>query len=716
MRLRTRSLAIVAALIIVLFVVLYGTSRVIVLDGFREREETESKRDIERVVGALDRTIENLRNTNIDWGAWDEAYSFIAGQNPDFVSGNLVNETYLRLGLSVIIYADANANIVYGGGFNQDTGIPAQIPQGLAPHLARGQRLVSHTGVQSGLAGLINLPEGVMIISSHPVLTSTEMGPVRGSVIFGRFIDKGLIANLKETTLFDIEARAADIQDLPADYQRALASADEKGIYTKKESSDSIAGYAVIDDIFDEPALVLRADIPRGALAQANTTILFVIIALIASLFVFGFVVLSLLDRLVLSRVERLSNGLREIAVSGNPASRVTVPGSDEITSVGTAINEMLAAIERSQAERTQAQAALRESEAVNQAILVAVPDILFRASRDGRTLNFAGTKQFESRLPNMRILDKPGSEIIPPEYSADHVRNIQATLETNASRTMEYQSFQNNQVHWFEARYVVCQRDEALVMVRDITDRKLAQEREDSARLKFLRVLSHELRTPLTPVVASAGLLEEVLEAEPDTQEGKLLTNIKSGADLLRRRIDDMLDVAAFQARTLPLDLSELDAKAMVDELCDLRNAEAQRQGQSITRETSPSLPKVVGDGPRLRQVLSTLPLNAIRINTTGKAIHVQATVENNNVIVRIRDYGKTISREGQAKLFEPYFVAAQDRQEQQGLGLGLSLARQIIEAHGGKIGVQSAEGEGNIFYFSVPIEGPPKALRDGK
>ncbi len=716
MRLRTRSLAIVAALIIVLFVVLYGTSRVIVLDGFREREETESKRDIERVAGALNSILKNIKNTNIDWGAWDEAYTFIEGQNPNFVSGNLVNETYLRLGLSVIIYADVKANILYQGGFNQDAGIPAPVPQGLYPFLAPGERLVTHTGIQSGLAGILSLPEGVMLIASHPVLTSTEMGPVRGSVIFGRFVDMGLIASLKETTLFDIEAMPLADTALPSDYQEAVRAVDGKGLFTKKVSSDSIAGYALVNDIFDKPALVLRAEILRGALAQANTTILFVIIALIASLFVFGFVVLTLLDRLVLSRVERLSDGLREIAVNGNPASRVTVPGSDEITSVGTAINEMLAAIERSQAERAQTQEALRESEAVNQAILVAVPDVLFRASRDGRTLTFAGAKQFHPRLPNTRILDKPGSDLIPPEYSADHLRNIQATLETSASRTMEYQSIENGQMRWFEARYVVCQRDEALVMVRDITDRKLAQEREDSARLKFLRVLSHELRTPLTPVVASAGLLEEVLETEPDTQEGKLLSNIKSGADLLRRRIDDMLDVAAFQARTMPLDLAEIDAKVMVEELCDLRNAEAQRQGQSIKRELSLALPKVVGDGPRLRQVLSTLLLNAIRINAPGKPVSVQALTENNNLVVRIRDHGKTISKEGQTRLFEPYFVAAQDRQEQQGLGLGLSLAHQIIEAHGGKIGVQSAEGEGNIFFFSVPIEGPPKALRDGK
>ncbi|MBM4405612.1 MAG: HAMP domain-containing protein [Chloroflexi bacterium] len=586
------------------------------LDGFRSREETESKRDIERVIGVFNRFLDNIKNTNIDWGAWDEALSFVEGQNPDFISANLVNETYLRLGLSVIVYTNAEASIVYSGGFNQDDGIPTQVPQGLRPLLAPGQPLVSHTGLKSGIAGLLSLPEGPMLITSHPVLTSTEMGPIRGAVIFGRFVDKGVVASLKETTLFNVEARNAKNPSLPGDFRKAIEQADEKGLYTKKVSSDTIGGYAVINDISGAPGLILRADIPRGALAQGNTTVLFVIIALIASLFVFGFVVLVLLDRLVLSRVERLSNGLREIAVSGSPSSRVTVPGSDEITSVGTAINDMLAAIERSQAERAQAQEALLESEAVNRAILVAVPDVLFRANREGRTLAFAGARQFESRLPNTRIVEKAGSDVIPPEYVADHVRNIQMTLDTGSSRIMEYQSLDNNQIHWFEARYVVCQRDEGLVMVRDITERKLAQEREDAARLKFLRVLSHELRTPLTPVAASAGLLEDVLEPEPDSQEGKLLSNIKSGADVLRRRIDDMLDVAAFQARTLPLDLAEIDTKVLLTELCDLRDAEAKRRGESTQLEIRDPLPKVTGDGPRLRQVVSTLLLNAIRAN----------------------------------------------------------------------------------------------------
>jgi sensor domain CHASE-containing protein len=223
MRLRTRSLAIVAALIIVLFVVLYGTSRIIVLDGFRSREETESKRDVERLVGAFNRFAENIKNTNIDWGAWDEAYSFVTGQNPDFISANLVNETYLRLGLSVIVYTNADAGIVYSGGFDQDAGVPVRIPEGLRPLLAPGQRLVTHSGIQSGVSGVITLPEGVMIVASHPVLTSTEMGPVRGSVIFGRFVDRGVVSSLKETTLFDIEAKRATDPALPRSFQDALS-------------------------------------------------------------------------------------------------------------------------------------------------------------------------------------------------------------------------------------------------------------------------------------------------------------------------------------------------------------------------------------------------------------------------------------------------------------------------------------------------------------
>ena len=249
--------------------------------------------------------------------------------------------------------------------------------------------------------------------------------------------------------------------------------------------------------------------------------------------------------------------------------------------------------------------------------------------------------------------------------------------------------------------------RRSALIVARDITARKEQEEREKKARSQFLSVLWHELRTPLTPLLASAGMLGEILNSEPNSYEDRLHRNIMYGVQTLRERIDDLLDVAGFQAGTLSLKMNPIDTIQVLEMVCESLRPEAENSELQIVVELPKNLPTVVADQQRFRQVISNLVTNAIKFSPPGGEILVRAEATDKELIVEVVDQGKGIPEDEKERLFDPYFSTDQDRQRFPGLGIGLALAKQIVEAHSGRIWVESKVGVGSKFVIEIPLIG---------
>jgi len=235
---------------------------------------------------------------------------------------------------------------------------------------------------------------------------------------------------------------------------------------------------------------------------------------------------------------------------------------------------------------------------------------------------------------------------------------------------------------------------------VHDITRFREA----DEIKSTFISVISHELKMPVALIKGYADTLrrEDACWAPETAREG--LTVIVEEADHLNHLIDDLLDASRLQAGALPLKMDQVALDALADRVA--RRFQTQTQAHKIVANFPPDFPVARGDPGRLEQVLNNLVSNAIKYSPDGGDIEISGRASRNEVIVTVLDQGTGIPFEEQSHVFERFFRGARERRKRTpGAGLGLYLAKAIVEAHGGRIWVESNPRKGAAFSFAIPI-----------
>ena len=228
--------------------------------------------------------------------------------------------------------------------------------------------------------------------------------------------------------------------------------------------------------------------------------------------------------------------------------------------------------------------------------------------------------------------------------------------------------------------------------------------ETKEEEWLRFIDTLAHELKTPLTSIIAAAGLLAEELESTADESCRKLSQTIIQNANTLETRLADLMDIVKTGSGRLQLQLEPVDMKSLISGTCMQISPLLQNKGQRLNINMPDSLPIINGDGARLEQVMFNLMTNAHKFTPKGGNISLTVYRQDNGLVIEVCDDGIGIEKEKQANLFKPYSRLSSDRQSHPGLGLGLALAKQVVELHGGKIWVESQPGKGSTFSFFLP------------
>ncbi len=237
-----------------------------------------------------------------------------------------------------------------------------------------------------------------------------------------------------------------------------------------------------------------------------------------------------------------------------------------------------------------------------------------------------------------------------------------------------------------------------AVMVLHDVTEQR-AFER---VRSEFVLRASHELRTPVTGMHMAFGLLQERLHFAEESRETDLLNTVNEEMQRLMQLINDLLNFSRYQNGLQKLTLAPCSLDELLEQAQGRFIEQAQQQGISLLLEIQAPLPRLHADRPQLERVLDNLVDNALRHTARGGQIRLQARRHGERVIVSVEDNGEGIAYGQQGRIFEPF---VQVGRKKGGAGLGLALCKEIVQLHGGRMGVYSRPGQGTQFYLALPL-----------
>ncbi len=253
-----------------------------------------------------------------------------------------------------------------------------------------------------------------------------------------------------------------------------------------------------------------------------------------------------------------------------------------------------------------------------------------------------------------------------------------------------------------FDHRIEISSRDEIgdLTSAFNIMSRKLKE--IDQMKADFISYASHELRTPITSLKEAVALMLDRVAGDLTEKQRELITIIDEDCNRLLKLINDLLDLSKLESGLLPINIQDSKIEEAIERTLYETRPIAESKGVSIKTDFGNNIPKIPMDGFRIQQVLTNLLSNAIKFTDSGGRIGIMLYKEENVLIVKISDTGEGIPQDALGRIFDKFHQLGDKKT---GTGLGLPIAKHIIESHGGRIWAESEQGKGSIFYFSLPL-----------
>ena len=234
---------------------------------------------------------------------------------------------------------------------------------------------------------------------------------------------------------------------------------------------------------------------------------------------------------------------------------------------------------------------------------------------------------------------------------------------------------------------------------------RKLAQ--VNGFQTKFFATVAHDVKNPLTAILGYAEVLGMRLKDNPDNL--KCASHIHSAAKTLNLLVSDLVDLAAIESGKLRVEIGDMDLAQVIVDVKSRIDVVAQRKQLQLSFAMPPALPPMKGDPHRIGQVIQNLCTNAVQYTKEGGKVTIEATLQSDWVTVGVRDTGIGISKEDLPRVWERFFQTKEAQtMRKAGFGLGLKIAREIVQMHGGDMGIESELGVGSFFFFKLPIPKP--------
>ncbi|OGM03501.1 hypothetical protein A2129_01785 [Candidatus Woesebacteria bacterium GWC1_42_13] len=321
-------------------------------EEFHSIEDRRIGDNLERILDTQKFNLDNLSIKLTGWAAWDDTYEFTEDKNQEYIDSNLTPFAVQNLRVNFMVFMNNKSEIVTSLGYDYNNSREVDLPEGLRALIYPGSEIITHSEVSGEKKGILSLEEGPLMFVSRPIITSDGEGPIKGTLIFARFLDQRELELLSGVVHFPLQLIKID-DKLGDEYKEAFQVLNRGEKYHVHNADRKTShGYALVKDYFGKPAFLLRMSYPRDITQQGVRSInIFIASFVIASI---GYLVLIIffVNRFLIKRVEVLSREVVKIGESGSMKLRINVdPSRDEIASLGTSINNMLEFLQIAQRE-----------------------------------------------------------------------------------------------------------------------------------------------------------------------------------------------------------------------------------------------------------------------------------------------------------------------------------------------------------------------------
>jgi signal transduction histidine kinase len=361
---------------------------------------------------------------------------------------------------------------------------------------------------------------------------------------------------------------------------------------------------------------------------------------------------------------------------------------------------------------RRKAEGRLRRTEARNTAILRAVPDLMFVLSLDGVYLDYHAPSPDALFVPPEEFLGKHMRDVLPPELVQGFEPKLQQAVTGGGPVSFEYSLPIGGAERHFESRIVRCDNDTVMCIVRDVTANHQAADELHQAQAELAQAtrvhslgelatgIAHEVNQPLAAIITNARAGLRRLEGSSSSVDLRdVLQDIVSDG----KRATDVIARIRGLVKQLPTRPAPIDINEVVDDVVALSRRTLHQQHVAVEVNRAVDLPPVTGDRIQLQQVLLNLVLNATdamrSVNEDARVLEISTARSNGIVRVTVQDSGPGLNEYSVRRIFTPFFTTKPD-----GMGVGLSISRSIVEAHGGRLALSGNSDRGATFEFELP------------
>lgn len=700
MSLRIRMAIVLTVSVVVLLAALILAHRLIIARAYEDIEQDEVDAELQNAQNIIESDLDSLDVLLVDWSSWDDTYNFMETRDSQYLAKNLPPNILDALKVDAFVLRASNGEIAVARARDAEAR-PVEIP-GLTNRIAGDQPLLRFPSNQEGTRGLIGTPEGPMLAVARPILKSDNSGAPRGAVVMARRLDQQQATTVGERLNLGVTIHPIVANGLPDDVARAEMDLAKNGGTPVLDIVDGrIVAYKYLTDLAGQPIVVLRVDQERVIVAQSERTFRALLITVTGA----GMLMIAVLgiafEVAVLRRLFWLRSDMAAIGAGGAAGPlRARASGSDEITSVANSINDMLDRLDAAAAERMHLMETVTDQQRFSDAAFREMEEGLLVLDSGGRctACNPAGAKMLGT--PAERVAGRHISELLPALAPAD-----------------ELTRFAGPQLYEVSGRTIAVSRPVqdrpgglSVVVLRDVT------EVLDIERLKrdLVATVSHELRTPLTAIRGTVDLLDGGDAGSLSEVQTRLVNLLRTNADRLRLIVDDLLDIGALDGGRVELDRDAADVVEIARRVVEDLGNQAIAAGVTIELQGDARVMAEV-DAQRLRQVLDNLIQNALKFTPRGGRVDLSVRQTGTRVEIVVRDTGIGIPPEECERVFEKFYRTRRATQVARGTGLGLPIARSIVELHGGTLRAESDGQTGTVMRAEIPLQpvGPPLAPR---